>query len=170
MAGVPQGSVLGPLLYALFANDTPSVLKNCRHQIYADDTTIYVHGPFADVRRLTVMLSEDLGRLAAWAADSDLVINPYKTKAIWLGTRQYMSQLRAGDVPPPVIEGSPVLVVDRLKLLGVTLDSELTWRGHVSVITARVFATLSGLRKCGNFLAADVRAMLVATLVFLHVD
>ncbi|KAL7290595.1 hypothetical protein TKK_0015359 [Trichogramma kaykai] len=64
-AGVPQGSVLGPLLYALFANDAPRVLKNCRHHIYADDTTIYVHGPFTDVRRLTALLSEDLDRLAA---------------------------------------------------------------------------------------------------------
>ncbi|CAB0031533.1 unnamed protein product [Trichogramma brassicae] len=170
MAGVPQGSVLGPLLYALFANDAPRVLENCRHHIYADDTTIYVHGPFTDVRRLTVLLSEDLGRLAAWASDSDLVINPNKTKAMWLGTRRYVSQLRAGDVPPPVIEGSPVLVVDRLKLLGVTLDGELTWRGHVSAVTARVFAALSSLRRCGDYLAADVRAMLVSTLVFPHVD
>ncbi|CAB0036885.1 unnamed protein product [Trichogramma brassicae] len=168
-SGVPQGSVLGPLLYALFANDA-RVLKNCRHHIYADDTTIYVHGSFTDVRRLTVLLSEDLDRLAAWAADSDLVINPDKTKAIWLGTQRYVSQLRAGDISPPVIERSPVRMVDRLKLLGVTLDGELTWRDHVSVVTARLFATLSDLRRCGDFLASDVRAMLVSTLVFPHVD
>ncbi|KAL7292061.1 hypothetical protein TKK_0014339 [Trichogramma kaykai] len=106
-AGVPPGSILGPLFCALFANDAHSVLKNYRHHTYADDTTIYVHGLFADVRRLIVLLSEDLYRLASWLANSGLVINPDKTKAIWLGTRRYVSQLRGWRCPSTCHRGKP---------------------------------------------------------------
>ncbi|CAB0029559.1 unnamed protein product [Trichogramma brassicae] len=100
-SGVPQGSVLGPLLYALYANGAPRSLVHCRHHVYADDTTIYLHGPFTRAQELVRMVSEDLGRFAAWARTSHLAINSGKTRAIWLGSRYFTNKLANADISPP---------------------------------------------------------------------
>ena len=69
-AGVPQGSILGPLLFLIMVNGLPSVLKHCKLTMYADDTTLYICG--VDNGVLQIKIQEDLDRISVWLAQNKL--------------------------------------------------------------------------------------------------
>ena len=63
-AGVPQGSVLGPLLFSIFINDLPNYISDCKVMLYADDTTVYYS--HSSVKRLMEVLDLDIHRMTSW--------------------------------------------------------------------------------------------------------
>lgn len=168
--GVPQGSLFGPPLFSLFGNDAPSVLRHCKHHFYADDLTIYYHGHIKQAREILRAVNEDLGNLATWATNNGLTINASKTKAIWFCSRGYISRLNAIDMPQPVVGGQMIEVCESVKILGVLLDSTLSWRDNCNEVSRKCFGTLARLRRCNDSLTRDCKLMLVKTLVFPHLD
>jgi hypothetical protein len=91
--GVPQGSVLGPLLFVIHINDLPKCLLICSISIYADDIIIYFSG--SDTNEIMETLQNDLDRVAQWMTSSRLVLNYSKTKVMLFGTKQKLG--RFGD-------------------------------------------------------------------------
>ena len=84
MSGVPQGSILGPLLFLLFINDMPEYITNCTVDMYADDTLIYVC--HKDINVIEKCLNEDLVSVSRWLDDNLMKANVSKTKVMILGT------------------------------------------------------------------------------------
>lgn len=125
--GVPQGSLNGPPFFSLFANDAPSVLRFCQHHLYADDLTIYHCGLVRDLQGTVERVNRDLHTLSEWAESNGLVINAAKTQAVWFGSRGFMSRMRSIDLPKLVLSDVQIYYKDSIKLLGVELDSTLTW-------------------------------------------
>ena len=79
-SGVPQGSILGPLLFIVYINDLPRCVKHCSVNMYADDTVLYLAGP--TVKNLNFHINQDLQCLSEWLEDSNLVLNVSKTKCV----------------------------------------------------------------------------------------
>lgn len=75
---MPQGSILGPLLFIVYINDTSSAVNYCRVQLYADDTLLNVSSSFVNV--IESKLSEDLERIISWLNENYLFLNYDKTK------------------------------------------------------------------------------------------
>ena len=89
--GVPQGSILGPLLFAIYINDLPKVLQNTKVTLFADDTALYCSSQSA--RDLQTMLNQDLDRLAQWLYEHKLTLNVSKSKFMLIGGPRKLNTL-----------------------------------------------------------------------------
>ena len=87
VSGVPQGSILGPLLFSIYVNDLPSVAKNCSSESYVDDTKLLLSFRINDSNTALTDLNEDLIRMRNWCFDNMLLLNPDKTKLMVYGSR-----------------------------------------------------------------------------------
>ena len=123
--GVPQGSILGPLLFSLYMNDLPSLVKFSSVESYVDDTRVFLSLSSKDSCQTKV--TEDLRLIAAWCCTNKLLINPSKTKLSLFGMQQLLSKIP--DVRGPFL-GQNLAPVPSLKDLG----SNLTFNKHVNYI------------------------------------
>ena len=122
-AGVPQGSVLGPLLFLVFINDITSVV-NCNIKLFADDTTIYVTVDDPDSAAET--LNSNLSAISQWAKQWLITFSPPKTESM------IVTRKRNVNHPDLFFDGSKITNVHTHKHLGVSLSDDLKWEDHVN--------------------------------------
>uniref|UniRef100_A0A3B3H5U1 Reverse transcriptase domain-containing protein n=1 Tax=Oryzias latipes TaxID=8090 RepID=A0A3B3H5U1_ORYLA len=142
--GVPQGSLLGPILFILYINDLCKVsdLLNC--VLYADDTTLYLSGD--NLEKLLSDITKELSIIKQWFDSNKLSLNQNKTKYIILGyrKRENIFELKIEDV---VLER-----VNEIKFLGVILNHTLSWKPHITYILSKLSKSLAILHKVKYFL------------------
>ena len=122
-AGVPQGSILGPLLFILFSNDFTDVIEGARIVKYADDTVIYVADK--DLKVIKTKLTKDMKSMADWFDENGLIVNLIKgkTESLLFGTSQRISkQSQTLDV---MYRCSKKLNTKQYKYLCIEMDSTL---------------------------------------------
>ena len=153
---MPQGSVLGPLFYILYANDIVNVLQNCEIALYADDTVLYTANTLFEtsVRKIRA----DMEALSAWCGSNGIRMNVDKTKLMLFGNSKKLKELPEIHIK---VEGIELKTVPSYKYLGVTLDSQLHYGKHLAKVISGASLKLKQLRRMRSFL--DTRA---ATLVY----
>ena len=92
-SGIPQGSILGPLLFNIYVNDLPSVPENCSSQCYVDDTKLLVSFQLHDQHEAIAKMNEDLLSIRNWCFNNQLLLNPDKTKLVIFGSRQMTAKV-----------------------------------------------------------------------------
>lgn len=127
LSGVPQGSVLGPLLFSLFINDLPLSLKFCQIHMFADDVQLYICSTDTHLNDLASLINFDLESISQWSLRNLLPINSSKTKVMFVARRQIRTPL-----PDIVINGEKIEYVDRVRNLGVIFQSNLEWDSQVN--------------------------------------
>lgn len=170
--GVPQGSVLGPLLFCIYINDVKEYLhEGIFHLLYADDLQIYTFGSPDNVHEAIKKLSLAAHNIHDWAKTVSLRLNPDKTKAIYFGTSHFVDQLDKLSLPGVNIsEGVTVPFVQEVKSLGVILDSKLNWKAHIVSVGKKVNRALYTLRFIRRCTTEALRIKLVQALVIPHLD
>ena len=118
--GVPQGSILGPVLFPFFVNDLLSVPEHCKSACYVDDSKLYLSFPSPNINTAIANLNEDLNNICSWCCRNSLLINPDKTKVLFIGVPQLLRRLPTVPVPMLGQEITPVTVA---KDLGIYLTS-----------------------------------------------
>lgn len=163
--GVPQGSCLGPLLFSIFTNDMPYILSKATLTMFADDTTLYYAAPTCS--ELNQVLSCEISKLYNWIKTNKLVLNISKTMSIIFG-----SKYRLSDNPKINIQvnGQNIQQVKKVKLLGLWLDSTLSWSDHINTVVAKMGRAVAVVRKCAQFLNSQLFSRVVCTLVLCHLD
>ena len=153
--GVPQGTILGPLLWNVFVNDLE---PNTNHIKYADDTTLYNTVRLGDVEisdstahRATISftqnpLQEAASYAAAWCDSNEMLLNTTKSMCISFTLQKHLT------VEPITINGCEIEQKEEVKLLGVTFDSHMRFSTHVDNIIRRTkpaFHAIIRLKKAG---------------------
>ena len=143
VSGVPQVSVLSPLLFLLYIADLPGLLQN-ELVDYADDSTLLCRIPHPrDRSSVAASSNDDLAVINDWCCRWGMLVNPSKTRGILISRSRMVEHL----FPDLVIDCSVVEIVSELKILGVILDSKLTFEKQVKAITASASKRVGILRK-----------------------
>ena len=136
-SGVPQGSVLGPLLFLIYINDISSVVSHSKIKLFADDVIIYkeIISP-ADA----VLLQLDLSKVVQWAKKWLLRLNPDKCESIVLSNK------RSPPVPNYYLDAKLISSKPVARYLGIFVDRHLNWNEHCKYVAARATRSLNFLR------------------------
>ena len=138
-AGVPQGSILGPLLFLLYINDIVDNIK-ATIRLFADDTSLYI---IVDNPHNTAgQLNTDLQMIHQWATQWLVTFNPTKSEAII-----FSRKLNKPNHPPIFMNNQPINEVHTHKHLGVFLSSDCQWHDHLDYIKSKAWSRINVMRK-----------------------
>ena len=92
-SGVPQGSILGPILFSIYVNDLPTIPQHCSSKVFVDDNKLYTSFPVQQCELAVTKVNEDLRKIRDWCFDNRLLLNMSKTKLILFGSRQMIAKI-----------------------------------------------------------------------------
>ena len=159
-SGVPQGSVLGPILFLLYINDLPDKI-NCQVRLYADDVVLYTNVISSNESNST--LQTDLDRLTQWCKDWKMSINVDKCAIMRMSRRKGVVE------PKYYLNDLEVRVVQDFKYLGVHISNTCNWQKHINHITCKGNQMLRFIKRnfkgCPQAVKKNVYTALVRPLV-----
>lgn len=161
--GLPQGSILGPLLFSLYMNDLPSVCPDVSVQLYADDTVVYVHGK--NISQVAEKLTKSMDNITAWLKQSCLQLNTSKTVAMF-----FTKSNKNFSVEPNIfISGERLQIVLEYKYLGVLIDSKLSFTSHVKRVCNRIKLNLMNFRHIRHQMSTQAAKMYMHSMILSHI-
>lgn len=155
--GVPQGSILGPLLFIVYTNDLPQSLSHCYAVMFADDTTLFKSS--TNVQHLFDMVNKDLMALADWFRANQLSLNVGKTNYMVIGNHVVADNMQLH------IEGNRLEKQSNVKFLGIHLDDKLTWKNHIAHVNAKLSKSMYVLNSMKRYVHGRHLKMLYYTMV-----
>lgn len=141
-SGIPQGSILGPLLYIIYVNDIFNVHSNVKCVLYADDTVLIVRDK--DVNNLFKRCSQLFALYSVWFTDNKLALNAKKTNYVI-----FSIGLKFGGVYDNLhFDIHDVKKVDFVKYVGIIIDCHLSWKEHINSVNDKIVKGYALLKKC----------------------
>lgn len=161
-SGVPQGSILGPLLFSLYVADLPKAIQHCKVQLFADDVQLYLSFPPHEARVAEERINSDLKNINEWLRINSLVINPSKCQNILFGSGKNRCLTPALNIH---IDGVRIPSQHFVKNLGVIMDSELSFSRNISQICQKAYFSLRQLLPFKYVLDSQTKLLLCESLV-----
>ena len=166
-SGVPQGSILGPLLFCIFINDLPmEISSDVVCDLFADDSTL--HCSSTQIQTIQSLLQHSIKDVFNWCNINNMSLNPQKTKSIVLTSRQKHQreplELRLN------INEDPIGQVTEHRVLGVILDQTLTWQSHISYVCKLLARNLFLLNRLRQFVDTDTRKIFFDAHCLSHIN
>ena len=167
--GVPQGSVLGPILFLLFTKDIiPLVIsQGLKVHTFADDIYVYGSCPANSTTALVEKTSACIETLQQWLTSNRLVLNTSKTTFMWCTTKH---RLRHVSQSPLSICGCSFRPVSSMRCLGVVLDPTISFSVHINNTSAICFNILRNIRSIRRSVTRRALSFLVSALVFSRLE
>ena len=164
-AGVPQGSILGPLLFLIYINDLPDGL-HCSPKLFADDTSLF--STVYDINDATTDLNNDLVKITRWAFQWKMSFNPDISKQ---AHEVIFSRKKATSFRPSLnFNNIPVAQSISQKHLGLILDRKLNFEEHLSKVFSKINKTIGVIRKLYNVLPRSALLTIYKSFIRPHLD
>ena len=163
-SGVPQGSILGPILFICFVNDLPEIFKNCKIMSYADDTQILVTAKTA--KQIKKKIETLIKQAQLWYTENSLLNNASKTEVIAISNRKIDETFVVNITE----NGKPVELTPKssIKVLGVHIDNRLNWNKQVNEVNKKARYATRNLQRTFNILPFKCKLALYNSLVASH--
>lgn len=159
--GIPQGSVLGAVLFVLYINNIKSVFKNCKIKLFADDTLTYIIGE--DVDEMVNKLNSDLNNFGKWLKCNKLKLNVEKTKYMVI-THKNIDDLNI------LIDDEKINRVKEFGYLGCVVDEKLNFNANADKVCKKMAKKISFMGRIGNKLDLQTKKILYKSIIEPHVN
>lgn len=166
--GVPQGSVLGPLLFLIYINDLSNTTQLCQFVLFADDTNIFVSG---NTKRLAYEKANSVLQLVSrYMICNKLHINLSKCCYMYFSPHKYSTENTLDDDDIIILNGKEITRVREAKFLGVTIDDKLTWGPHIKSLVNKLRSCTARICRIRHCLPQSLHKDIYHTLFESHLS
>ena len=152
--GIPQGTIVGPMLFLIFVNDAPIYVQNSSMNIYADDATLISSSRWDNTSPMDKNIQKDLENIQQWEIMNKMIINAKKTKCM---EKQQLAQNSSVDKVSIILNNSPIEKIYSHTILGIEVDEDLDFTNHSEILARKISKRIGLLKHISPYLKRNQR-------------